>query len=208
MGSLEGALAWLSALPEGALLSVMALLSAVENVFPPIPADVLVAFGAFLAARAGHSSLPVFLAVWIGNMAGVAGMYALGRRYGADRIRRRYRLDTSGTADQRILHLYERYGTLALFLSRFVPGVRAVVPPFAGALRIPMGRTMLATSAASGLWYGVITVLATRAGNNWEALKGTIARFGTWSAGGALIVILVVGGVIWWRRRGERARTA
>lgn len=208
MDSLAGVLAWIQGLPQGALLGVMALLAAVENVFPPIPADVLVAFGAFMAARGGHSSVPVFLAVWLGNMAGVAGMYALGRRYGADRIRRRYKLDASGRADQRVQLLYQRYGTLALFISRFVPGVRAVVPPVAGALRIPAGRTLLATSAASGLWYGAITILATRAGDNWEVLKEAIGRLGTWTAGGATIVVGVVAGIIWWRRRRERARTA
>lgn len=208
MGSLEQALAWISSLPQGALLGVMALLSAVENIFPPIPADVLVAFGAFIAARGGHSSIPTFLAVWLGNMGGVAAMYWLGRRYGADRIRRRYNLDASGNADQKVQQLYMRYGTLALFLSRFVPGVRAVVPPCAGALRIPFPRTMLATSAASGLWYGAITLLATRAGNNWDALKGALGQLGAWSAGGAVAVIVLVGGTLWWRRRRERARTA
>lgn len=208
MGSLDAALAWLSALPQGSLLAVMALLSAVENIFPPIPADVLVAFGAFLAARGGHSSVPVFLAVWLGNMAGVAGMYFLGRRYGADRIQRRYKLDPTGRADQRLQQAYDRYGVAALFLSRFVPGVRAVVPPVAGALRIPFPGAMVAMAAASGIWYGAITLLATRAGDNWDALKGAIGRLGAWSAGGAVVVILVVGGVIWWRRRNGRARAA
>lgn len=208
MDSLEQALAWIAALPQGALLAVLAVLSAVENIFPPIPADVLVAFGAFIAARGGYSALPTFLAVWLGNMAGVAAMYWLGRRYGADRIRRRYNLDASGHADQQVHQLYQRYGTLALFLSRFVPGVRAVVPPVAGALRIPFPRTMIATSAASGLWYGAITLLATRAGNNWEALKGAVGQLGAWSAGGAIAVIALVAAIIVWRRRRDRPRAA
>ncbi len=148
---MNAALAWLTSLPPGALLSAMAVLAAIENIFPPIPADAIVALGGFLAARKGASPWPAFLVVWGGNMAGVVLMYFLGRRYGTAVIERRYKLDRSGTADARVLHWHQRYGTLAFFLSRFVPGVRAVVPPVAGALRIPFPGAMVAIAAASGL---------------------------------------------------------
>lgn len=202
MAGIEGALAWLASLPQGLLLAVMAALAAVENIFPPIPADVLVAFGAFLAARGGSSAVPAFLAVWIGNLVGAAAMYGLGHRYGAERIEQRYHLDPSGGADRRLLAGYEKYGTFALFLSRFVPGVRAVIPPVAGALRLPFGRTMAAMGAASGIWYGGVTVLAWRAGNNWDALKGAIGRMGMWSAVIAVALVAVGAGLAWrtWRR--------
>ncbi|MCC6319532.1 MAG: DedA family protein [Gemmatimonadaceae bacterium] len=208
MGSLDAALTWLAAQPQGALLSLMAALSAVENLFPPIPADVLVAFGAFIAARAGHSSVPAFLAVWLGNMAGVALMYTLGRRFGAARIEARYHLDATGSADRRLQLAYRKYGTFALFLSRFVPGVRAVVPPVAGALRVPAIRAHLAMGAASGIWYGAITLLATRAGTNWELLRTSVASFGSWSAAAAALGFALLGGAIWWRRRRVRRPAA
>lgn len=200
MGTLEEALAWLSSLPQGALIGAMAFLAAVENIFPPIPADVLVAFGGFLAARGGTSAWPAFLAVWLGNLVGVVIMYGLGRRYGTSRIEARYHLDPTGVADARMLDAYRRYGTLAFFISRFVPGVRAVVPPVAGAMRAPFLPAMLAMGAASGLWYGAITLLAFRAGSSWEALRDAIARLGSWSAG---IAVALGGGlaVLWWRRR-------
>lgn len=193
METLDAALAWLQALPRGPLLGAMALLAAVENIFPPIPADVMVAFGAFLAARAQASPWPSFLVVWLGNMAGVAFMFRLGRRFGSERVERRYHLDASGQGNARVLGWYQRYGTWAFFLTRFIPGLRAVVPPVAGALRIPMPGALLAMAAASGLWYGAITWFAFRAGNNWDVLRATVGRLGTWSAGIALA--LVVGGV-------------
>ncbi len=201
---MNAALAWLTSLPPGALLSAMAVLAAIENIFPPIPADAIVALGGFLAARKGASPWPAFLVVWGGNMAGVVLMYFLGRRYGTAALERRYKLDRSGTADARVLHWHQRYGTLAFFLSRFVPGVRAVVPPVAGALRIPFPGAMVAIAAASGLWYGAITWVAFRAGNNWEALLATIGRLGGWTAAGAAGLLLALVGVWYFRRRRRR----
>jgi membrane protein DedA with SNARE-associated domain len=206
MDSLDAALNWLASLPTGALLSLMAILAAVENIFPPIPADVLVAFGGFLAARAQQAVWPAFLAVWGGNLLGAWFMYVLGRRYGAARVEQRYHLDRTGRADQRVLEWHRRYGTLAFFITRFIPGIRAVVPPIAGALRIPPVGVMVAMGLASGMWYGAITWLAFRAGSNWEALKLSIARLGSWSTGLAILILLGFTAA-WWLRRRSRART-
>ncbi|MFN8572461.1 MAG: DedA family protein [Gemmatimonadaceae bacterium] len=191
----------LAALPAGALLGAMALLAAIENVFPPIPADVLVAFGGFLAARQHVSPWPAFLCVWLGNVAGAVAMFLVGRRYGAEWTERRFHLAKGGTGDQRILGWYQRYGTPALFVSRFVPGVRSIVPPVAGALRIPLPRVAFAVAAASGLWYGAINYLAFTAGSNWESLARSVGIMGRWTAIGASIVVVIVGGLLWWRRR-------
>lgn len=189
MDTLDAALAWLQGLPRIPLYGLMAVLAAVENVFPPIPADVMVAFGAFIAARGGDSPWPPFVAVWLGNVAGAAGMFFLGRRYGAATVERRFHLDRSGSGDARVLRWYQRYGVLAFFVTRFVPGLRAVVPPVAGALRIPPTGALVAMAAASGAWYGTITWFAFRAGANWDALRATIGQLGTWSAVGATGVL-------------------
>lgn len=206
METLDAALAWLQALPRGPLFGVMAVLAAIENVFPPIPADVMVAFGAFIAARAGSSPWLPFLVVWLGNMVGAAVMFRLGRRFGTARVEQLFHLNVTGHGDVRVLEWYQRYGTWAFFLSRFVPGVRAVVPPVAGALRIPMTGALIAMAAASGVWYGTITWFAFRAGSNWDVLRTTIAQLGTWSAGVASAIIALAALAIYLVRR--RARGA
>lgn len=203
MDRLDAVLTWLSTLPQGALLSSMALLAAVENIFPPIPADVLVGFGGFLAARAKQSPLPAFFSVWLGSVAGAALMYRLGSLLGTRRIEARHRLDPTGTADQRVREWYARFGTLAIFLSRFVPGVRAVVPPLAGSLRLKPLPVLTAIAAASGLWYGAITWLAFRAGNNWDALKASLGNLGWGSAALGGLGLLVIVLVWWYTRRGR-----
>lgn len=198
---LEALLDWLASLPPAALLPAMAVLAAVENIFPPIPADVLVAFGGFLAARNHGTPIPAFLAVWLGSVTGALFMFAVGRRMGRQWIVRRFRLDAGGANEKRLTDWYVRFGVAGLFVSRFLPAFRAIVPPMAGALRLSLPRVAVAVSLASGLWYGLITWVAFSAGSNWESLASDIARLGVWSA--AIAVVIVVAALLawWWRRR-------
>ena len=204
MPDLDAILVWLTELRPAALLSAMAALAALENIFPPIPADVLVAFGAFIAARAGRSPWPAFFVIWAGNMAGAFFTFSLGRRFGSEWIARRLHLG-DGSANTRLMALYERYGVAALFVSRFLPGVRSIVPPMAGAMKIPLAGTMMAIALASALWYGLITWLTFKAGGNWETLLASVGRLSKWS--GAIAGALVIGGLGVWllRRRRQRA---
>jgi membrane protein DedA with SNARE-associated domain len=199
----EGVLTWLGGLPPAALYIVLALVAATENFVPPIPADVIVAFGSFLAAREHRSPIPTIIAVVIGNVGGALAMFALGRRFGADWIRRRFRVMGQG-GEQRIRGWYDRFGLPALFLSRFLPAVRAVVPPLAGAIRVPVAGAIAAIAIASTIWYTTIAILAYRLGSEWSRIAGAIKQFQT-TAAIVAGVIVVVGILVWWvmRRRRE-----
>lgn len=202
---LEPLLDWLTALPAAALYAVLGGVAAIENVFPPFPADMVVAFGGFLAARGDHSLLTVFLAVWVGNVAGAMLMYALGRRYGAGRLLAHMGGGDPGRAQERLATLYGRYGTMAIFVSRFLPGVRGFVPPLIGAARVPAPRSLLVMALASAVWYGAICVLAFRIGNNWDALREAVTESGQW-IGIIAIAIAVLGAGAWYLRRRRMAQ--
>jgi membrane protein DedA with SNARE-associated domain len=174
--NVEAIINWLSALPIGTLYISIGVISAVENIFPPFPADVVVAFGSFLAARGKASPYTTFLVSWIGNLAGATLMYSIGRRYGSSAFMSRLERWAGKGAEQRLMALYGRFGLPALFISRFLPAVRAVVPPFAGAMKLPVLPVAIAIAAASGIWFTFITFIAYRAGSNWEVLYGTIVR--------------------------------
>jgi membrane protein DedA with SNARE-associated domain len=200
----HGVLAWIESLPTAALYAVLALAAAIENIVPPVPADTVVAFGSFLAARGQGSFAGAFLSTWGGNLVGATLMYYLGRRFGAERIERRLLGAKGPGAEERLKALYGRYGIVALFFSRFLPGVRAVVPPFAGALRIPPHIALSTIAIASGLWYGLIALVAFRIGGSWEEVSATITRNAT-IAGVIATVIVAIAGGIWWIRRKRRA---
>ena len=194
-------LAWLSGLPAAALYGALALIAAVENVFPPFPADTVVAFGAFLAARGEGTLLGVFLATLIGNVVGAMLMYALGRWIGTERLERRL---GGAKAVQRVRDFHARYGVAAIFLSRFLPGVRAVVPPVAGALGVSAFRAALLMGSASAIWYGVIAVLGYRVGDDWERLSAAVASSTRIIGFTAIGIVIVAALVVWLRRRGVR----
>ena len=187
---------WLTSLPPATLYLVLALAAAVENIFPPFPADTVVAFGSFLAARGNGSAVGSFLSTWIGNVTGAMAMYALGRRYGAEAVERRLTKRGKGDAERRFRDLYQRYGLLAIFLTRFLPGVRAIVPPLAGAFRIPAWGTALMMALASAVWYSIVTYFGYQVGSSWEQLLATLKasqRIVALVAGG----IAVIGAVVW-----------
>jgi membrane protein DedA with SNARE-associated domain len=196
----QGLLDWLTSLPIVALYGTMFVAAAIENIFPPIPADTIVAFGSFLAARGQGTIVGAFLAVWLGNLSGAALMYGAGRRYGASQVEKRLLKDKGASAEGRLRTLYERYGIGALFLSRFVPGVRAIVPPFAGALRVPFIPALAVMGIASGIWYGLVAWLAFRVGANWDALQATLKKYGTIAAIAAL-AIAAAAAIVWFFRK-------
>jgi membrane protein DedA with SNARE-associated domain len=195
---------WLTSLPPVALYLALALTAALENFFPPLPADTVVAFGSFLAARGEATLLSTYLATWLGNVSGAMGVYALGRHVGADGMRTWLLKYGRARSEERLEQLYRRRGMLALFLSRFLPGVRALVPPFAGALRMPALRVAMVVTIASGLWYGFITLLAYRLGADWEAISarlGVLTRSLGW---GAAVVAVAAAAWLIYRRASRR----
>jgi membrane protein DedA with SNARE-associated domain len=202
----QGLLDWLLTLPPAALYGVLALAAAIENVFPPFPSDVVVAFASFVAAQGKKSVTGVVLAVWIGNVSTAMLVYALGRRYGAHRLERRLAGRRAEAVDARLRALFEKHGLVAVFLSRFVPAVRSVVPAFAGAIRLSAWLTFAMIAVASGIWYGLITVIAYRVGTDWEQLRDTVTRYST-IIGITAGVLLALGIGTWVVVRRPRAKT-
>ena len=199
---LQQLLDWFAQLPPLALYLALAVTAAAENVFPPLPADTVVAFGSFVAARGEASAIGSFAATLIGNLAGAMLMYRVGRRYGAERVMRR--LGGAGAGEARMQALYGRYGVWALVVSRFLPGVRALVPPFAGALKLGAARAALAMGLASAVWYGAITYFAFTAGANFEALQARVAQGQRW-LGIEAVALAALALLAWWLRRRRRA---
>jgi membrane protein DedA with SNARE-associated domain len=192
---------WLGELPLGSLYFAIIALSAFENFFPPFPSDAVIAFGSFLADRAHGSAFTVFLLGWAGNMIGAGVTYTLGRRFGAKVFLRRIEKYAGPDAEDRIKKLHKKYGFLGLFVSRFLPGVRAIVPPFAGAMRLPAFKVMLSVASASAVWFGLITFLAFRAGDNWDLVEKYLVRSGKVAGAIAVAIVLLVAGIWLWKRR-------
>lgn len=172
---LDRFLDWLSGLPPVAAYAVLVVLSAVENVFPPVPADVAVVLGAFLGHR-GVTWPPLLGALcWIANTASAAGMYAYARAKGRSFLELRWpRRLVTPAALQAIERAYARHGVWGIFLSRFLPGVRAAVMPFAGIAGMPARRALLPAATASAIWYTFLVAVGSVLGLNWESARKLI----------------------------------
>ena len=197
MQTLLDVLDWLASLPAIVLYLVLGVGAATENVVPPVPADTFVLAGALLAARGSASPWTVFLVTWLFNVASAIGVYAVARRYGrrffkmpvARWLLREHQLD-------RIGGFYKRFGVPAIFLSRFFPGLRAMVPVFAGISRVPAWQVVPPVVIASGIWYGMLVYLGAFAGRNLETIVEIFDSVSTvllWIALGLAAVF-----AIWW----------
>jgi membrane protein DedA with SNARE-associated domain len=197
---------WILALAEISpwfVYLVIGVGAAIENFFPPIPADTFVVLGALLAAAGRASPLYVFVWTWLANVGGAVVVYALARRYGNRFF--------NTAAGRRLLHprqleqigrFYARWGWPAIFVSRFLPGLRAVVPVFAGVTSTPAVVVVLPVAVASALWYGFLVYLGALAGRNLDWILATLDDVGVPLLAAALVLFAAIG-VWWWRTRGE-----
>ena len=195
---------WLSSLPAPWLYGAIVVAACAENVFPPLPADSVVALGAFAAARSGGSALGAWAATMVGNLVGALAMFALGRRVGISGLSARFPRTFPAEASARVAAQFRKRGLLALIVSRFLPGVRALVPPVAGALGMGVARSAAAMAIASGVWYAIVCGLAFRAGANADALLKQIASQQRLAGAVAAGIILLVAAAFAWRRRNRR----
>ena len=202
---LQSLTAWLGDLPLGSLYIAIGVFSAFENFFPPFPSDAVIAFGSFLADRAHGSAITVFLLGWVGNIAGAGITYTLGRRFGSKAFLRRIEKFAGPDAEARIKRLHKKYGFTGLFVSRFLPGVRAIVPPLAGAMRLPAFKVMLSIASASAVWFGLITFLAFRAGDNWDLVERYLVRSGKVAGLVAIAIVVLAVGIWLWKRQEKRS---
>ena len=194
---------WVAQLPSLAVYVVLMALSALENIFPPVPADVAVVLGAFLAQR-GLTSAPVLgVLCWLANTVSAAGMYFYARHRGPQFFESGWRRKLMPPETIAALEkAYKRHGVLGIFLSRFLPGIRAAVTPFAGVVGMSPWRALIPAATASAIWYAVLIGFGSFLGVNWETARSMVEDVNRVLA--AIATLVTVAAVVWlWRRRNE-----
>lgn len=200
---IDALLRWMEGLPAAVVYLVIGLFAWLENVFPPVPADVIALFGGFLAGQGVANAWLAFLVVWLSNVAGALLVYWVGRRYGERFFSTRVgRLILQPQQIEKLDAFYRRRGDVVIFVSRFLPMFRAVVPAFAGMSGIGWVRAALPIVAASGLWYGLVVYLGATAGENFDVIRAKVEAAGRWVYVVALLLLAAVAW-LWWRSRGR-----
>jgi membrane protein DedA with SNARE-associated domain len=189
----------------------VALLMFAENVFPPIPSELIMPFAGFTAAR-GRLDLALTVAAGtLGSVAGALPWYAAGRWVGADRLRRwagrHGRWLTLSPADvDGAQRWFGRHCGKSVLVGRLVPAVRTLVSVPAGIARMSFGRFLAFSAAGSLLWTGALAALG-------YALGGEYGRVGRYlgPVSNAVVGAVAVGyayRVARWRPEGRGPRRA
>ncbi|MCY4400044.1 MAG: DedA family protein [Gemmatimonadetes bacterium] len=202
---MERALALLTDLPEPLVYGVLAAGAVIENILPVVPADTFIVAGGFIAGLGTVGPAGVFLVVWGFNVAGAVAVYAAGLKYGPGFFREgRGRALMAERQMRKLEAFYRRWGVLAVFAARFLPGFRALVPVFAGVAELGPARVIPPLVVASAIWYGALVRLGYLAGDNLDAVMETIDRTNRGLlAASALLGVVILG--VWWRARRREA---
>ena len=199
---LERLLDALASLPLVPTYLVLMALSAVENVFPPVPADTAVALGAFLARRGEVSVVPLAVLCWLANVGSAAATYLVARRHGPAFFREGWGRKVIGPGVLAALEeAYARWGIAGIFLTRFLPGLRAAVTPFAGVAGLGPARALLPAAAASAIWYAFLAAAGYTLAANWDAVRTLVADANRVLALLALAATAAIGAWLWHRSR-------
>jgi membrane protein DedA with SNARE-associated domain len=200
---------WVTRVIESLGYVGVAALIALENVFPPIPSELILPLTGFLAGQ-GRFWLPAaVLAATVGSVVGALILYGLARWLGEHRLRSfvgsfgKFFLLKEGDLD-RASTWFERHGGKAVLIGRLVPVVRSLVSIPAGLALMPLPRFVLYTAIGSAVWNGAVISLGWALGDRWEEVQryGQVLEY-------AVLAALVVG-IGWfvlkrWRHQAQRA---
>lgn len=188
----------------------VALLVAVESVFPPIPSEVVLPLAGYLSSQGRMGLLVAIVAATVGSLVGAVVLYAAGQRLGPDRTRRLMcRLPLVDEDDfDRAEGWFRRHGRSAVLFGRMVPGVRSLVSLPAGVAGMPWPMFLLYTAVGSAVWNTLLIGLGYQLGSRWQS----IGSYSDWINAGvyavlAALVAVAVARRLLGRRRAQRAVT-
>lgn len=153
-------------------VAMLVLLILLENVFPPIPSEVILPLAGFLVFEGEMSFAEAIVAATLGSVAGAVILYALGRHGGRPLLLRHgglLRLDDRRL--DRADEWFDRHGPKIVFFGRMLPGVRSVVSVPAGLSEMRVPLFVLLTMLGSALWNAALIGAGWALGGSWREVS-------------------------------------
>lgn len=165
----------------------------IENVFPPIPSEVILLISGFFSTYTNLSVLYMIVASTFGSFLGAIILYYIGKIFNKERLKKivngRFgkilflKENDIDKADE----WFDNKGNKSAFFCRFVPIVRSLISIPAGMSEMPMGKFIIYTICGSMIWNTVLICLGYRLGSNWEYVLTILDKYQM-----VVIVILVI----------------
>lgn len=154
----------------------------IENIFPPIPSEIILTFGGFMTTFTTMTIPGVILLASLGSVFGALALYGLGRLVGEDRFKRFVdhtggKIGFSRDDIDKAYHWYDKYGYWSVFLCRMVPIVRSLISVPAGLLEMKILPFVLFTAAGSLIWNTLLVSAGALLGENWAQVMDFTARY-------------------------------
>jgi len=195
--------AWAEDLLLGGGYVLLAALILLENLFPPIPSELLLPLAGSRVASGEFDFLPAVLAATLGSVTGALLLYAIGRIGGRPVLLKWGRVLR---LDQRRLDRaddwFDRHGPKIVLLGRLVPGVRSVVSVPAGLSEMPVPRFVLLTALGSLVWNAALIGGGWALGNRWRDATHLVESVDVYLY--AAVAALALAAYGWHRARGHR----
>ncbi|QIN82106.1 DedA family protein [Rubrobacter tropicus] len=177
-----------------------------ENLFPPIPSEVVLPLAGFFVGQGSFGFVGAVVASTLGSVLGALALYAMGRHGGRPLVLRygawlRVTPELLDRADG----WFARHGDAVVLWARMVPLARSVVSVPAGIVRMPLGRFIALTTLGSAAWNALLIGCGWALGANWERVSEVAGSYSD-----AVLVVLVLGaavvGLYLLLRRGSASR--
>lgn len=170
----------------------------VENLFPPIPSEIILTFGGFMTTVTSLNVVMVIIVATLGSVVGAILLYKVASYFGKERLTKivlKYgRILRLKEADiERAESFFLKYGSWAVFLCWMIPLIRSLISIPAGMTKMKMSRFLILTTAGSLLWNTVLIGLGAMLGESWSEIVVFMDSFSTIIY--SIIAILVVVGL-------------
>lgn len=197
---------WISQIMNSYGYLGVALLIMAENIFPPIPSEVILTFSGFMTTYTRMHIPGVVLSSTVGSLAGAIVLYQLGNLLSPERMEalisgkagRILRLKKDDI--QKAMDWFDSKGNYTVLLCRFIPIVRSLISIPAGIAKMELGRFLLLTTIGSFIWNFLLISLGAAAGASW---KKAARYFGNYTQAAKIVLILfaVIGLIVFLRRQ-------
>jgi membrane protein DedA with SNARE-associated domain len=180
---------------------------ALENLFPPLPSEVILPLAGFAASRGDFSLASALFWTTLGSVVGALALYWIGAAIGFHRVRAiaaRMPLVKAEDID-RCQAWFDKHGGKAVFFGRMIPIFRSLISVPAGVARMPLGRFLIYTTLGSLIWNSIFVFSGYALGENWERVEGYAGSFQKVVIAAVLVAAAVFVVVRLRRRIGARA---